>query len=74
MENTVDNYMPDHKLLDFIKDKHDLRTDGQLARFLSTSKPVISKLRHNRKKVSATFILLVHEKTDMSIKEIKSLI
>ena len=58
-------------LLDYIRDRHDIRSDAELARELGCRPPVISKMRHGWLPFGAAYILAIHEVFDMPIKEIK---
>lgn len=51
-----------------------LRNDADLARWLDVAAPVVSKTRHGRLEVGPTLILNVHERSELSIKQIKDLI
>jgi len=62
-----------HKLFDFLIEKYDLGSDYKLAKELGTSASSICKIRAG-KPVTATYILKVHERWDMPIKEIKELL
>jgi plasmid maintenance system antidote protein VapI len=63
--------MPQHDLLDIIKDEFDLRTDAELAEFLDLSKPQVSKIRTGEANVTAHIVLAVHDATDWSISKIR---
>lgn len=62
------------KLLDFLKEKFDIKNDRQLALALGVQAPAISKIRHGHSSITADFILKVHEAFDIPVKEIKALI
>ena len=62
------------KLLDFLKQKFDIKNDRQLALALGVQAPAISKIRHGHSSITADFILKVHEAFDIPVKEIKALI
>ena len=62
------------KLLDFLKEKFDIKNDRQLALALGVQAPAISKIRHGHSSITADFILKVHEAFDIPIKEIKAMI
>ena len=62
------------KLLDFLKQKFDIKNDRQLALALGVQAPAISKIRHGHSSITADFILKVHETFEMPIKDIKALI
>ena len=61
------------KLLDYLKEKFDIKNDRQLAIELGASHPTVSKIRNGKAKVSAEFMIAVHEKFNMPIAEIKEL-
>jgi plasmid maintenance system antidote protein VapI len=61
------------KLIDYLKEKYNLKSDSAVAEFLSTSPPEISRFRNGKKALSPRIILEVHDKTNMSIKQIKEL-
>ena len=62
------------KLLDFLKQKFDIKNDRQLALALGIQAPAISKIRHGHSSITADFILKVHETFEIPVKEIKALI
>lgn len=62
------------KLLDFLKEKFDIKNDRQLALALGVQAPAISKIRHGHSSITADFILKVHEAFDIPVKDIKALI
>ena len=62
------------KLLDFLKQKFDIKNDRQLALALGVQAPAISKIRHGHSSITADFILKVHEAFEIPVKEIKALI
>ncbi len=61
------------KLLDYLKEKFNVKNDRQLAMEIGISHPTISRIRCGHKKVSAEMIIAVHEKYGMTIAEIKEL-
>lgn len=61
------------KLLDYLKEKFDVKNDRQLAIALGISHPSVSRIRNGHKKVSAEMIIAVHEKYGIPIAEIKQL-
>lgn len=62
---------PATRLLDFLLLKLRLKNDAALCRLLGVAAPVISKIRYNRMNISAAMMILIHEKCDLSIAEIK---
>jgi plasmid maintenance system antidote protein VapI len=69
----AENLMP-HVLLDHLMSKLNLKTDMQLANYFEMPPSVISKVRNRKNGVSANFILLIHEKLDIPVEEIRKLI
>lgn len=67
------NYSP-QKLLDHLIDTYALKNDAALCRFLSVAAPVISKLRHKRIAMSDAQLLVIHETTDIPLREIKAML
>ena len=61
-------------LVDYLLKKLDLKNDRQLAEYFDVLPPVISKIRNRRMSVSANMILLIHEKLDIPVAEIRRLI
>lgn len=61
------------KLLDHLKDTFSIKNDRQLAIELKISHPTISKIKSGKAKVSAEFMIAVHEKFGLPIAEIKEL-
>lgn len=61
-----------NRLLNKLRDDYNLKNDAALARYLGTPAPIISKWRHDLVPVSAHFIIVIHEKTGMSVAEVKS--
>lgn len=62
-----------NKLLDTLIEKMKLKNDAELCRVLEVQPPIISKIRHRKLAVGATILLRMHEKSDISIKELKEL-
>jgi len=60
------------ELIDALIIRMDLKNDAKLSKLLELAPPVISKLRSGKLKLGATVIIRIHEKTGMSVKEIKS--
>lgn len=57
--------------LNFLLSNLGLKNDAHLCRFLDVAAPVISKIRHGSLPVSAEVLIRIHEKTDISIKDLK---
>ena len=62
-----------NKLLDTLIERMQLKNDAELCRVLEVQPPIISKIRHRKLAVGATILLRMHEKSDLSIKELKEL-
>jgi hypothetical protein len=62
-----------NKLLDTLIEKMQLKNDAELCRVLEVQPPIISKIRHRKLAVGATILLRMHEKSNMSIRELKDL-
>jgi hypothetical protein len=66
------SFVPNN-LLDTLKRKMKLRTDAELCDALDVHAPVISKIRHGKLAIGATILLKMHEKSEISIQELKEL-
>jgi hypothetical protein len=66
------NYDP-NKVLDAVIEKLQLKNDAALSRALEVAPPVISKIRHRTLPIGATILLRMHEVSDMSIKDLRTL-
>ena len=62
-----------NRVLDAIISKLRLKNDAALARILEVAPPVISKIRHNTLPIGATILLRMHEVSELSIGELRSL-
>ncbi len=62
-----------NKLLDTLIQKLRLKNDAELCRVLEVQPPIISKIRHRKLNVGATILLRMHEKSNISIRELKEL-
>jgi plasmid maintenance system antidote protein VapI len=62
------------KVLDYLKEKFHIETDGDLAREIGTSKPTLSRVRMGHKQITPKLILGIHEAFDIPIKEIKAML
>lgn len=65
-------YDPD-QLLESLIGKLNLKNDAALSRALEVSPPVISKIRHRRLPVTASLLIRMHEVSNLSIKDLRSL-
>jgi hypothetical protein len=66
------NYDP-CRLLDTIIKKLNLKNDAGLSRLLGIAPPVISKIRHRKLPVGASFLIRMHEVSDVSISDLREL-
>lgn len=66
------HYNPDNLLASIIG-KLNLKNDAALSRALEVAPPVISKIRHRRLPVGASLLIRMHEVTDLSIQELRTL-
>lgn len=62
-----------NRVLDAIISKLRLKNDAALARILEVAPPVISKIRHSTLPIGATILLRMHEVSEFSIGELRSL-
>jgi len=58
-------------LLSITRTMLNLKNDAALSRALCVKPSVISKLRHGKASMSAALLIALHEKTDISIAELK---
>lgn len=66
--------IPEHRLLDHLIKRYELKNSRALADLLGMTQGGISKLRYKTNQVSSDFILRVYDKTDLSIEQIRELI
>ena len=62
-----------NKVLDAVIEKLQLKNDAALSRALEVAPPVISKIRHHTLPIGATILLRMHEVSDLSIRELRTL-
>jgi hypothetical protein len=62
-----------NRVLDALISKLQLKNDAALSRALEVAPPVISKIRHSTLPIGATILLRMHEISDYSIGELRSL-
>ncbi|MFT5645028.1 MAG: plasmid maintenance system antidote protein VapI [Janthinobacterium sp.] len=62
-----------NKLLDTLIEAMNLKNDAELCRVLEVQPPIVSKIRHQKLAVGATILLRMHEKSDISIRQLKEL-
>ncbi len=65
-------YTPNH-LLDILMRKLGVQSDAALARVLSVPPSTISKIRHKQVAINSALLLAAHEMTEMSIRELRTL-
>ena len=65
-------YTPNH-LLDTLMVKLHLKSDAALARALCVPASTISKVRHRQMAINSSLLLAAHEVTEMSIRELRTL-
>ena len=70
--SSQDTYDPSH-LLDTLRERMQLKNDAALSRLLEVAPPVISKIRHRALPVGASLLIRMHEVTQMSIRELRTL-
>lgn len=68
--DTLGGYDP-HALFDSLKRTFDLKTDYELARLLDVRPVMISKIRHFTTSVTSDLLLRMHDKTGLSIAELR---
>lgn len=61
------------KLFKYLMDTYKLRTDEELAEFMLCSKTIVSMTRCDHRTLSARLILVLYDKTDLSIEDIRSM-
>lgn len=61
------------KLIEGLKKLQNLKNDAALARALSVSPPVISKMRGNKLPIGDSLLIKIHDTFDMPIKQIRAL-
>nr|WP_315218240.1 hypothetical protein [uncultured Duganella sp.] len=62
-----------NRLLDALLARLGLKNDAALSRLLGVEAPTISKIRHHRVRVGPAILLRMHEVSDLSIEELRSL-
>ena len=68
----VETFDP-NKMFDTVIEKLSLRNDAALCRWVGVGPPVISKMRHGKLSVGASMLIRLHEISDISIKELRTL-
>jgi len=69
---TYSDYNP-NRLLDAIIETVGLKNDAALSRALAVEAPVISKIRHGKLPVGGILLIRMHEISQLSIRELRSL-
>jgi len=74
MDDLRDNehYNPG-RLLDAVIERFGLKNDAALCRKLCVAPPLISKIRNRRAPLGDNMLVLLHEETGLSIRELRSL-
>ena len=62
---------PEKKLFAYLFDKFKVKTDAELAPHLYTTPPVISRMRNDYKGLTPKMLLIIYDRTDLSIEEIR---
>lgn len=66
--------MKSHKCLDYLIEKYEFKNDAQIAEAWGVYPPVISKIRNNKSKIGANYILKIYDTTNLSIDAIRDLL
>ena len=66
------SYDPDN-LLDSVRKQLHLKSDFALSRLLEVAPSMISKIRHRKLVVSASLLIRLHEVSEWSIKDLRTL-
>jgi hypothetical protein len=66
------DYNP-NRLLDSLIERFHLKNDAALSRALEVTPPVISKIRHNKLPIGASLLIRMHEFSELSIAELRTL-
>jgi transcriptional regulator with XRE-family HTH domain len=66
--------IPEHRLLDYLIKRYELKNNRALAGLLGMTQGGISKLRYGINNPSSDFILRVYDNTDLSIEQIRELL
>lgn len=62
-----------HAVLDAVLHMTSCKSDAELCRLLDISPPILSRVRSKKLAVSSNIILAIHEKTHMSVANIRRL-
>ncbi len=72
IESVQSAYDPNNLITSLIR-KLKLKNDAALSRALEVEPPLISKIRHGRLPVGASMLIRMHEVSDLSIEDLRSL-
>jgi len=72
-DNSAQFQYDPNNLLESLIEKLNLKNDAALSRALEVAPPLISKIRHRRLPVGASLLIRMHEVSDLSIKDLRSL-
>lgn len=70
---TKENIDANNAVFNLVRQKCGFKNDAALSRALQVAPPVVSKLRHGRLLVGPSMVIKLHEVSDISIRELKSL-
>lgn len=65
---------PDNKLFAYLFKLFNVKTDVELAEKLYSSSSTLSRIRNDHKYLTAKMILIIYDKTDLSIEQIRSML
>jgi transcriptional regulator with XRE-family HTH domain len=68
------NQLPYHPLFDYLMDRLNIEFDKDLANYFGIAGSTLSKVRRGTANVSAEMILIIHEKLDIPVADIRKLI
>jgi hypothetical protein len=60
--------------LDFLQARLQLKNDAQLSRTMGVPPPVLSKFRHFRVPVGASFLIQAHDITGLTLNDLRSIL
>lgn len=61
-------------LFEYIKEKHRLKNDDDLARFIQTQRSIISEIRNENRVVNEVMLVRICDITGMTLKKVRQLI
>jgi len=74
IEDDAADQLPYHPLFDYLMDRLNIEFDKDLANYFGIAGSTLSKVRRGKANVSAEMILIIHEKLDMPVADIRKLI